>query len=118
MVVSSLILLPMMMATSMMATLSISMTTMVAFLATTSTATNYCSITPKHTMCQYQGLGKACGGNSLRRGVTEDERKEIVDVHNMVRGKLARGEERRGRPGPQPAAANMRLMEWDDELAT
>lgn len=59
----------------------------------------------------FQGLGKACGGKSLRRGVsnelfsildifvhkifrldinykseikvTEDERKEIVDVHNM-----------------------------------
>ena len=54
MAVTSVILLPMMMATSIMATLSISMTTMVAFLATTSTATNYCSITPKHTMCQYQ----------------------------------------------------------------
>ena len=54
MAVSSLILLPMMVATSSTATLTTSMTTMVAFLVTASTATNYCSITPKHTMCQYQ----------------------------------------------------------------
>ena len=91
MAVSSLILLPMMMATSSTATLTTSTTTMVAFLVTASTATNYCSITPKHTMCQYQvgahfqldfgllplltqtfqGLGKACGGKSLRRGVSK-----------------------------------------------
>ena len=54
-----------------------------------------------------------------------------------LRAKLARGEERRGRPGPQPPAANMRQMVttilkhenvsqivfnhpqvWDEELAT
>ena len=52
MAVSSLILVAMMMTRSSSTATSIA--TMVAFLATASTATNYCSITPKHTMCQYQ----------------------------------------------------------------
>ena len=87
MAVTSLILLPMLTATLT----TTSMTAMVAFLVTSSAATDYCSITPKHTMCQYQvgahfqldfgllplltqtfqGLGKACGGKSLRRGVSK-----------------------------------------------
>jgi len=79
---------------------------------------NYCSFTPKHTMCQYKGLGKKCGEEIFQRGVTKQEMTEILKVHNRLRAKLARGEEKRGVPGPQPPAANMRAMEWDDELAT
>jgi len=33
------------------------------------------------------------------------------------RAKIANGKERRGRPGPQPPASNMKEMVWDDELA-
>ena len=29
-----------------------------------------------------QGLGPACGGKSLRRGVTPEEQRIILDVHN------------------------------------
>ena len=36
--------------------------------------------------------------------------KEILEVHNRFRAKIARGEERRGSPGPQPPAANMKIM--------
>lgn len=79
---------------------------------------NYCGITPEHTMCKYQGIGPACNGNALRRGVTPEEIKEILDSHNRYRAQVARGEEKRGRPGPQPPAANMKLLEWDQELAT
>jgi len=82
----------------------------------TTLATNYCQITPQHTMCQYKGVGASCGA-VLRSGVTEEQREQIVEVHNRLRAKLARGEERRGRPGPQPAAADMLQMEWDAELA-
>lgn len=32
------------------------------------------------------------------------EKKQILDLHNQFRGKVARGEENRGNPGPQPAA--------------
>ena len=34
----------------------------------------------------------------------------IMSLFIRLRAKLARGEERRGRPGPQPPAANMRQM--------
>lgn len=78
---------------------------------------DYCSITPQHTMCQYKGFGSKCGGTPLARGVTEREKQEIVDIHNRFRAKLARGEEKRGAPGPQPPASDMQIMEWDDELA-
>ena len=33
-----------------------------------------------------------------------------MDLHNGLRAKLARGEEIRGQPGPQPRAANMMQM--------
>lgn len=41
----------------------------------------------------------------------------IVETHNRLRDKLARGNEKRGSPGPQPAASNMKQMIWDNELA-
>ena len=34
----------------------------------------------------------------------------ILDTHNQLRARLARGEEARGSPGPQPPAADMRKM--------
>jgi len=69
-------------------------------------------------MCKFKGIGPSCNGEVLRRGVSQDEIQEILSFHNKFRAKIARGEEKRGRPGPQPPAANMRKMEWDDELAT
>ena len=41
----------------------------------------------------------------------------IVDVHNELRKKVAKGEEERGIDGQQPKAANMRKLVWNDELA-
>ena len=34
----------------------------------------------------------------------------ILDTHNQLRARRARGEEARGSPGPQPPAADMRKM--------
>ena len=34
----------------------------------------------------------------------------ILDTHNQLRARLARGEEARGSPGPQPPAADMLKM--------
>lgn len=34
----------------------------------------------------------------------------IVKVHNDLRRKVAKGEESRGAPGPQPSASNMRKL--------
>jgi len=78
---------------------------------------DYCSISKQHTMCQYKGAGPACNGQPLARGVTQQEIMQILDVHNRYRSLIARGEEKRGKPGPQPPAANMKQMIWDEELS-
>jgi len=77
---------------------------------------DYCSISKKHTMCQYQGFGAKCT-QVLGSGTDQREIKEILRVHNELRAKLANGLEKRGQPGPQPPAADMEEMEWDEELA-
>ena len=42
----------------------------------------------------------------------------IVEKHNELRSKIARGDELRGVANkPQPSATNMRQMIWSDELA-
>ena len=62
----------------------------------------------------FQGPGPACNGAPLARGVTEKEKLEILDIHNKLRSKMAVGDERRGRPGPQPGASDMKIMvSWD-----
>jgi len=78
---------------------------------------DYCKFTSKHTMCQYQGHGPNCNGTPLKRGVTEKEKEEILDIHNKWRSTIAQGKERRGSPGPQPGASDMKIMVWDEELA-
>lgn len=37
--------------------------------------------------------------------------------HNEKRTKVAKGLETRGQPGPQPAAADMMELTWDENLA-
>lgn len=49
--------------------------------------------------------------------LTSMEKEVIVDAHNTLRNFVANGLELRGNPGPQPTAANMKLIEWNDELA-
>ena len=41
----------------------------------------------------------------------------IVDKHNNLRSRVARGEENKGVGGGQPKAANMRKLVWNNELA-
>ena len=40
--------------------------------------------------------------------VTAADKTLIVNIHNQMRRQVAKGLEKRGSPGPQPAAANMR----------
>lgn len=47
---------------------------------------------------------------------TLNEQQVLIDAHNTLRNIVANGDEKRGNPGPQPTAANMRAMEWNDEL--
>ena len=78
--------------------------------ATAKAEFDYCTITKKHTMCQSdQGFGDKCG-TVLGSGITNQDRQEIVRVHNELRSEIANGRERRGKPGPQPPAANMEQM--------
>ena len=42
---------------------------------------NYCSISRQHTMCQFQGVGPACG-QPKDRGLSAAEKKEVLDYHN------------------------------------
>ncbi|KAE8745996.1 hypothetical protein FOCC_FOCC007254 [Frankliniella occidentalis] len=79
---------------------------------------SYCDICPDHTLCRYYTQGAACrSGVSVSRPLQREEQDEVVAAHNTVRWILATGEESRGSPGPQPSAANMRLMWYDEELA-
>jgi len=77
---------------------------------------DFCGISSRHTMCQFRGLGRRCGGGGpIERGLSENEKRALVSAHNQLRGKVASGSESRGR---QPPAADMMEMTWDDELAT
>ncbi|XP_077299105.1 uncharacterized protein LOC143920216 [Arctopsyche grandis] len=100
------------------------MTEMLLFLAATLATASasiytdyYCPISPNHTMCIYQGLSSRCGQGSYGGYLTETEKKTIVDTHNVLRLRIANGQEHQGAPGPQPPASDMQLLEWDDELA-
>ena len=53
----------------------------------------------------------------LDREITKDEIQQIVETHNNYRAMIAQGKEKKGRPGPQPGAANMQELVWDPELA-
>ncbi|XP_028982360.1 ancylostoma secreted protein [Diachasma alloeum] len=77
-----------------------------------------CKMKGPHTVCKYpsEEPSEECG-QLEQIGVTEEEKKTIVDRHNHWRRYVAAGKETRGNPGPQPAATNMGDLEWDDELA-
>ncbi|TRY61987.1 hypothetical protein TCAL_10710 [Tigriopus californicus] len=77
---------------------------------------DYCQISPQHTVCRFQGLSERCGVPHAQ-GLNSNEMKTVVELHNKLRSGLANGQEGRGSPGPQPSAANMLEMVWDDELA-
>merc|ERR1712121_328867 len=70
----------------------------------------YCAISPQHTMCKYSGISDSC--KLVHRGLTQEQKQAMVDKHNQLRRKVAKGNE----PN-QPPAANMRKLVWNDELA-
>ncbi|XP_070503634.1 salivary antigen-5 isoform X1 [Chironomus tepperi] len=51
-------------------------------------------------------------GRILKQGITDEERKLILEEHNFLRQTVATGHVQ-----GQPAAQNMQEMRWDDELA-
>ncbi|XP_014469499.1 PREDICTED: venom allergen 3-like [Dinoponera quadriceps] len=87
-------------------------------------ATNYCNLKSCvnygniHTMCKYTSSTPASTCSKWEKaGLTDAEKKTIVTLHNQLRRKVAAGKETRGNPGPQPAAATMPDLTWDNELA-
>merc|ERR1712080_707277 len=81
----------------------------------------YCKISKDNTMCKYCGFGNAekCIG-TCDYGITDPtDIKLLVDRHNEIRRKVAKGLEEGGREGKkgQPSASNMMEMEWDPEIA-
>ncbi|XP_046998606.1 venom allergen 5-like [Schistocerca americana] len=89
---------------------------LVALLPGTECDSSYCDICSDHTLCIYQGYGSACH-KVVHSGTTGADATSVVEAHNRLRDRVAAGRERRGRPGPQPPAADMNTLVWDDELA-
>lgn len=63
----------------------------------------------KDIIISFKGFGAKCN-QVLGSGTTQQDIKEILRVHNELRAKLANGLEKRGKPGPQPPAADMEEM--------
>ncbi|KAH0956112.1 hypothetical protein HN011_000835 [Eciton burchellii] len=87
-----------------------------------SATADYCNLTSckmrSHTMCKYPSSkpAPACI-NWKDSGLTNDEKARAVKKHNELRQKVASGKETRGLNGPQPPAAFMPDVTWDEELA-
>ncbi|XP_047499107.1 venom allergen 5-like, partial [Penaeus chinensis] len=73
----------------------------------------YSDFTPSHTAL----LPEKPECQIHKDDLSEEEKEQILQLHNELRAKVARGEELRGAPGPQPPAADMRELVWNDELA-
>ena len=58
----------------------------------------------------YQGPSDTCSAQTIYRELSADAKQAILDKHNELRRKVAKGEETDGAPGPQPAASNMRKL--------
>ncbi|KAE8745993.1 hypothetical protein FOCC_FOCC007251 [Frankliniella occidentalis] len=91
---------------------------LVVGLAALASAADYCSVCKDHTLCKYTttAAGSACK-NYKSAALTSTDKAAVLKAHNELRNKVALGKETRGTKR-QPAAANMRKMVWDNELAT
>ncbi|XP_035225475.1 CRISP/Allergen/PR-1-like [Stegodyphus dumicola] len=72
----------------------------------------YAKFTPNHSFCK--DPNPKC--TILERGLKPDDKKRLLDLHNMYREKVASGKETQA--GKLPSATNMFEMAWDDELAS
>ena len=71
-----------------------------------------------NTMCKYTGIGDKCQNKVCSHGnLSQEDKDEIVNKHNELRRRIAKGQESLGFGGSQPPAADMEKLSWDDELA-
>jgi len=66
-------------------------------------------------MCKYEGPSTECAFKTESRSFSEFGKQLILEKHNELRRKVAKGEQKD--PKQQPSASNMRKMVWNDELA-
>ena len=71
----------------------------------------------KNTRCIYCGVDMTACYKVCERTLSEADIKVIVDTHNELRRKVAKGLETRGVGGGQPKAADMFELAWDPVLA-
>jgi len=65
------------------------------------------------TICEAFGAPDGCSLEMKTRGMSEELSKVMLDKHNQLRRKLAKGEQEN-----QPSAANMKKLVWKEELAS
>merc|ERR1719339_738658 len=65
------------------------------------------------TICQAFGAPDGCSYKMKTRGMSEELSKVMLDKHNQLRRKLAKGEQEN-----QPSAANMKKLVWNKKLAS
>lgn len=71
----------------------------------------YTKYSPRHTMC----FSKNTACPLKQKGVSKYDIQIILDEHNSYRQRVANGQTKQS---SQPPAADMRQLEWDNELAT
>jgi len=81
----------------------------------TSEQNKYCVASRGHSRCKNKGQSEKCKCVTIYRTLSKDAKQAILDKHNELRRKVAKGEERRNN---QPKAADMREMVWNNELET
>ena len=69
-------------------------------------------------MCKYPGPSTSCSSKTIFRELSSTAKQAILDKHNELRRRVAKGEETGGTNGPQPGASNMKKLVWSDELAS
>ena len=72
----------------------------------------FCAISSEHTMCKYSGPSGTCTAKTISREFSEEGKQIILDKHNDLRRRVAKGEE-----GGQPEASNMKKLVWSNQLA-
>jgi len=76
----------------------------------------YCAFNSDHTMCKYDGPSADCAAKTIYRELSASAKQAILDKHNELRRRVAKGEETGGINPPQPQASNMKKMVWNNEL--
>ena len=73
--------------------------------------------TPSFIYIDYlQGPSNDCASKTEVRELSDSAKQAILDKHNELRRRVAKGEETGGINAPQPGATNMKKMVWNTEL--